>query len=100
VLDEHLVFTEQNGTGASAGFAHARAKLREVLVGIHHVAFDRLESGWLESAVIERDPKALELTGATELGPGHSGLHRDSLGYRLDPNWRTIRGARWSPEAG
>src|SRR6185369_3309912 len=74
-LDVHITLTEDDRAGAVAGFAHARAQLRQFCVRIHHVTLDGLASGLIVPTVIDCYPTTFEFVRPTELRPGHPCRH-------------------------
>jgi hypothetical protein len=80
VLHQDVAIAEQNGAGAPVGLTEAAAKVSQILVGVHDVAFDGLHAGLVVPAIVERDPEALELCRSTDLGPGHPTCHPVILG--------------------
>src|SRR5690606_35485049 len=74
-LDEDVLLAEEDGAGAAAHLAHARAELRQLLVEVHDVAFDRLTGRLVVATVVEGDPHPRVLFRAAQLGPRHTSGH-------------------------
>jgi hypothetical protein len=61
LLDDDLAVTEKDGAGASLPLAEPTTKVGEVRICIHHVPLDGLHARLVIPAIVERDPKTLEL---------------------------------------
>jgi len=68
-LDDDVFITEQDRALAAARLLKAGAKLRQILVRINHVSFDRLIGAAIVSAIIERDPLSAVLPGSCCIRP-------------------------------
>ena len=73
--------TKTDGTLASVGQPHTRAKSREVGVRVDQLAFDWLEGCLVVQAMIEGDPMSLELLLLANSSPGQSFTHADGLSH-------------------
>ena len=70
-----ILIAEKDRAGRASGLTYSAAQFRQVLVGIHHIAFDGLPGGTIVSAVVECNPQPLELRQAAALGQGHLAFH-------------------------
>ena len=64
-LDINVTFAKKDRTGTTPRFAHARAELAELWVRVDHVSLYGLTGLMIVTTVIDGDPKAAKLIGAT-----------------------------------
>src|SRR4051812_17070882 len=75
------VFAVNDGARRATRFAHARAQLGQLLVGVDHVALDGLAGRGVVATVVDRYPKALVALRAAEIGPGHTACHAGGVTF-------------------